>query len=98
MIYDNSFTLEEMMETAEGQMFTAKKRLRLIDAALTQHLDGHSRFRLLGAMAASLGWAVVFLLAYVCLNGHMPGLCRLALLGVSLLLVLSVMAGELVEL
>ena len=22
MIYDNSFTLEEMMETAEGQMFT----------------------------------------------------------------------------
>lgn len=97
MIYDNSFTLEQMMETAQDQMTTIKKRLRSIDATLNQRLDGQNRLSLLGTVIASLGWVAAFVLVYVCLSGHLPQPYRLALLGVSLLLALFMIIDELVR-
>lgn len=97
MIYDNSFTLEQMMETARGQMTASQKRLRSIAAALDQRLEGQSRFRLLGGVLVSLGWAAVFVLAYVYSGRYLPRPYRLALLSASLLLALSMVIDGLLR-
>lgn len=97
MIYDNSFTLEQMMETARGQMAASQKRLRSIAAALDQRLEGQSRFRLLGGVLVSLGWAAVFVLAYVYSDRYLPRPYRLALMGASLLLALSMVIDGLLR-
>lgn len=97
MIYDNSFGLEQMLEEAQDQMAAAKKRLRSLDAALVKRLDGRNRLGLLGAVLFSVGWIAVFLVASVYLKGHLPEPLRLALLGVSLLLALSLIIDELIQ-
>lgn len=97
MICDNSFGLEQMLEEAQDQMAAAKKRLRSLDATLAKHLDGRNRLGLLGAVLVSMGWIAVFLAVYVYLKGHLPEPLRLALLGVSLLLALSLVVDELIQ-
>lgn len=97
MIYDNSFTLKQMMETAQDQMSKLQKRLLSIDAALKQRMDGRNRLNLLGALIASLGWAAAFVLVYVFLSGRLPQPYGMALLGVSLLLALFMIIDELIR-
>lgn len=97
MIYDNSIRLDQMMGAAQNQMVAAQKRLDSIDAALKRRLGGRSRFKLLGAVVVSLGWAAAFLAAYLFLDGHIPEPGRLTLLGVSLLLVLFMLIDELLQ-
>lgn len=98
MNFDNSFSLEQMMKAAQAEMSAIGQRLNAIDVMVNDHLGGHSRMSLLGAVIASAAWAAAFLFAYYRYGDRIPAPFGLLLLIVSLALVVFVMIGDFVQL
>lgn len=102
MNLNSSFSLDEMMRTAQTQMIKTRERLGSIAKTADEHLGGRSRGTLLGAVAVSLIWAGAFLAGYLYFGHYLPQFngipLGLVLLGVTLALVAFVVIGNLAQL
>lgn len=102
MNINNSFSLDEMMKTAQTQMIETRKRVGAVDNMANQSLGGRSRAGLLGAVVVSLLWAGAFLFAYRYFGHYIPEVYELPLglilLGLSLVLVAFVLISDFVQL
>lgn len=98
MNFDNSFSLEKMMKTAQKQMSTTGQRLSAIEDMVNQRLGGRSRASLLGAVVVSVAWAAAFLFAYHYYGHYIPEPFGLPLLCVTLALMAFLVVGYFVQL